>query len=171
VNMAIGQTDCSGQLDAFDKAQHIHPNFNSQTNQFPEIWGKRFMRFPKYFYSFQALQNFLPVSNLLFCHAFPFYANAQIQLSSNRLTSQIAICSLSTAGSVCFKVWKINNFCRENYKQYKILEIIFSKLGNGIKNVWVVIWKIGKNEWKVPNEDDQSESHINAPQCNAPQPK
>jgi hypothetical protein len=38
VNMPIGQTDRSGQLDAFDEAQHIHPNFHGQIYyNFPEI--------------------------------------------------------------------------------------------------------------------------------------
>jgi hypothetical protein len=37
VNMPIGQTNGSGQLDSFDEAQHIHPNFHSHINKFPEI--------------------------------------------------------------------------------------------------------------------------------------
>jgi hypothetical protein len=32
VDVPIGQTDCAGQFDAFYKAEHIRPNFNSQKN-------------------------------------------------------------------------------------------------------------------------------------------
>jgi hypothetical protein len=46
--MPIGQTDCSGQLDASDEAQHINPNFNRHINRFPEISGRRLMRLQKY---------------------------------------------------------------------------------------------------------------------------
>jgi hypothetical protein len=32
----IGQTDCAGQSDAFNKAKHIRPDFNSQKNNFAD---------------------------------------------------------------------------------------------------------------------------------------
>jgi hypothetical protein len=34
VDESAGQTDCPGQLDAFDETEHIHPDFNSDEYNF-----------------------------------------------------------------------------------------------------------------------------------------
>jgi hypothetical protein len=37
IEFKVGKTNAAGQLDAFDEAEHIHPNFNGQKNDFPKI--------------------------------------------------------------------------------------------------------------------------------------
>jgi hypothetical protein len=31
----VGKANAAGQLDSFDEAEHVHPNFNGHQNNFP----------------------------------------------------------------------------------------------------------------------------------------
>jgi hypothetical protein len=50
----IGQADCASQLDAFNEAKHIRPNFNGKKNNFAEKL--------RFLHSFSA--TFLPSANV-----------------------------------------------------------------------------------------------------------
>jgi hypothetical protein len=45
VDVPIGQTDCAGQLDSFNKPKHIRPNFNGQKNNSAEVLKRGLGRF------------------------------------------------------------------------------------------------------------------------------
>jgi hypothetical protein len=40
IDFAVDETNAVGQLDAFHKAEHIHPNFDGHQNDFSKIKGK-----------------------------------------------------------------------------------------------------------------------------------
>jgi hypothetical protein len=75
VNMPTGQTNGSGQLDAFDKAQHIHPNFNSHIDKFSEIYEGHLCAVFIFF-------KIPPVALFAFC---PYYLLCAIIVSSAKI--------------------------------------------------------------------------------------